>query len=73
LTLFTPASNACFSSSLRSNSIIFSTPFLPIIAGTPIVTSECPYSPSRYVATGITCFRSLTTDSTIAEMAFPGA
>ncbi len=46
---------------------------MPTTAGTPIVTSEWPYSPSRYVATGITCFLSLTTDSTIAEIAFPGA
>ena len=33
LTLCIPASNDCLSSVFRSNSIIFSTPFFPIIAG----------------------------------------
>ena len=65
--------NNSFSLESRSSSIIFSTPFLPITAGTPIVTSEYPYSPSRYVATGIICFVSLTTASIIDEIAFPGA
>jgi hypothetical protein len=40
LTLATPLSNICLSSSFRSNSMIFSIPFFPITAGTPIVTSE---------------------------------
>ena len=65
--------NHSFSSSFSSNSTIFSTPFFPITAGTPIETSFCPYSPSKLVETGITCFLSCTTDSIIAEIAFPGA
>jgi len=40
LTLFTPLSNQSFSSWFKSSSLIFSTPFYPITAGTPIVTSE---------------------------------
>ena len=62
-----------FSSSFNSNSTIFSTPFFPITAGTPIETSFFPYSPSKLVDTGITCFLSRTTDSLIDDMAFPGS
>jgi len=39
--------NAACSSSLSSNSTIFSQPFLPITTGTPIQISFWPYSPSR--------------------------
>ena len=48
-TTATALSNLSLSSPFRSSSMIFSTPPFPTTAGTPIVTSEWPYSPSRYV------------------------
>src|SRR6185295_7930958 len=38
---------AAVSSSFKSNSRIFSQPYLPMIPGTPRQISVCPYSPSR--------------------------
>ena len=59
---FAAANNSCtalieylkfsFSSSLSSISITFSTPFFPIMTGTPAYKSLKPYSPFKYAAQG---------------------
>src|ERR687897_2654766 len=48
-------------------------PFAPRTAGTPRQTFEAPYSPSKRVDTGVRLFLSVTMDSIIEAIAFPGA
>jgi len=53
--------------------MIFSTPSFPMMHGTPIATSENPYSPFRHVETPITRFLPFNTASAMIAITAAGA
>ena len=69
----TDFANLSLVASDKSSSIILSTPPLPKTTGTPMETSEKPYSPSRLVETLITRLRPVIMASAMIAMTVPGA